>query len=414
VDYGFDRGVGSDLGDKIMKAYPTKPIGELCNLINGRAFKPSDWRPDGLPIVRIQNLNDRSKPFNKFDGKYSDKHFIDNGAILLSWSGTPGTSFGCFRWERGPGLLNQHIFKVITETSIIDGDFFIYAVNSRLDEMIRQAHGGVGLRHITKSKLEAIHLPIPKLEEQRRIVARLKECMERVEEIEGLRAEAIEEAEAMLPSLLNETFLDFRSSYEKVEIGDAAIETRYGTSKKCSTTNKGTAILRIPNVAGGFVNFDDLKYCSLDKKEQQKLILEKGDLLFVRTNGSRDLVGRCAIYEGNADDCKYGFASYLIRVRLDQTKMNPHFLAFFLNSTHGRSELDKRRRTSAGQFNINSENLRTIEILLPPIDVQEKTVDTLRVHQRQISELQVELRDAWETETHLRDAILRKAFAGEL
>ena len=84
----------------MMMAWPTKPIGELCDLINGRAFKPSDWGTEGLPIVRIQNLNDQSKPFNKFDGKYSDKHFIDNGAILPSWSGTPGTSFGCFRWLR--------------------------------------------------------------------------------------------------------------------------------------------------------------------------------------------------------------------------------------------------------------------------------------------------------------------------
>ena len=70
-----------------MKVYPTKPIGELCKLINGRAFKPSEWENKGLPIVRIQNLNDLSKPFNRFDGKYSDNHFIDNGAILLSWSG---------------------------------------------------------------------------------------------------------------------------------------------------------------------------------------------------------------------------------------------------------------------------------------------------------------------------------------
>ena len=192
-----------------MPVWPQKPIGELCDLINGRAFKPSEWETKGLPIVRIQNLNDQSKPFNRFNGSYADKHFIDNGAILLSWSGTPGTSFGCFRWMRGPGILNQHIFKVIPKDTIIDGDYFIHAVNSRLDEMIRQAHGGVGLRHITKSKLEAIHLPVPKLEEQRRIVARIKECMERVEEIEGLRVDTILEAEASLPSLLNENIPRF-------------------------------------------------------------------------------------------------------------------------------------------------------------------------------------------------------------
>ena len=174
-----------------MMSWETKPIGELCCLINGRAFKPSDWSTDGLPIVRIQNLNNPSKPFNKHDGSYAEKHFIDDGSILLSWSGTPGTSFGCFQWMRGPALLNQHIFKVLVDEDVIDGEFYIHAVNGKLDEMIQQAHGGVGLRHITKRKLEGILLPIPPLAEQRRIVSRIKECLERVSEIERLQEEAI-------------------------------------------------------------------------------------------------------------------------------------------------------------------------------------------------------------------------------
>ena len=55
-----------------MVKWSTKPIGELCDLINGRAFKPSDWGTEGLPIVRIQNLNDHNKPFNNYSGTYSD------------------------------------------------------------------------------------------------------------------------------------------------------------------------------------------------------------------------------------------------------------------------------------------------------------------------------------------------------
>jgi type I restriction enzyme S subunit len=71
------------------KKWNYKSIGDICHLINGRAFKPSDWGSDGLRIVRIQNLNDPSKPFNLFNGKVLDKHIIDNGTVLLSWSGTP-------------------------------------------------------------------------------------------------------------------------------------------------------------------------------------------------------------------------------------------------------------------------------------------------------------------------------------
>src|SRR5207248_2982031 len=116
-------------------------IGSICRLVNGRAFKPSDWSTEGIQIVRIQNLNDIDKPFNYYNGTPDDKHLIDDGDVLLSWSGTPGTSFGCFIWNRGKGVVNQHIFKVLVNEKTVDKEYFVFAVNSVLDEMIAQAHG---------------------------------------------------------------------------------------------------------------------------------------------------------------------------------------------------------------------------------------------------------------------------------
>src|SRR5207247_9133027 len=76
-------------------------IGDICSLVNGRAFKPTDWTDVGLPIVRIRNLNDESKPFNYYNGTFDPKHEVNDGEVLISWSGTPGTSFGAFIWTRG-------------------------------------------------------------------------------------------------------------------------------------------------------------------------------------------------------------------------------------------------------------------------------------------------------------------------
>ena len=78
-----------------------KSVGEICQLINGYAFKPSDWSTEGTPIVRIQNLNNESAEFNYFKGELDKKYYIDSGTLLFSWSGTPGTSFGAFLWDRG-------------------------------------------------------------------------------------------------------------------------------------------------------------------------------------------------------------------------------------------------------------------------------------------------------------------------
>lgn len=163
----FVRMFGDAVESPMEWKFPFATIGEICNLVNGRAFKPAEWADAGLPIVRIQNLRDSSKPMNKFDGEVHEKHLIESGDVLLSWSGTPGTSFGCFVWERGRAILNQHIFRVEYDNSRMERDFFVHAMNSRLDEMISRAHGGVGLRHITKAQLNKIKLPIPPLNEQR-------------------------------------------------------------------------------------------------------------------------------------------------------------------------------------------------------------------------------------------------------
>ena len=147
-------------------------IGELCQLINGYAFKPSDWSSEGTPIVRIQNLNNILAEFNYFKGKLDKKYYIDNGALLFSWSGTPGTSFGAFIWNRGPAIINQHIFRVIPKKGI--NLFYLkYALNGKLSDIIAKSHGGVGLQHITKKDLEKINISVPSLNIQNKIVMTL-------------------------------------------------------------------------------------------------------------------------------------------------------------------------------------------------------------------------------------------------
>lgn len=165
-------------------------IGDELELLNGMAFKPTDWVPSGLPIVRIQNLNNPLAPFNYCDpAKARDRSLIDDGAFLISWSGTPGTSFGAFIWQRGSAVLNQHIFRCDFKTTNFDPAFLQLAINGRLDEMIAKAHGGVGLQHITKGKLEAMLIALPPLPEQHRVVAKVNELMALCNQLETAQAE---------------------------------------------------------------------------------------------------------------------------------------------------------------------------------------------------------------------------------
>jgi len=168
--------------------YPMVPIGDICELFNGRAFKPEDWEgadSGGIPIVRIQNLNTPDSAFNYFTGEVSEKNTINNGELLFSWSGSRGTSFGAHIWKGGKAVLNQHIFKIGFDESRATKMYLLHALNKAVIEVEENLHGGVGLVHITKGNLEKIEIPLPPLEVQKELVAEI-EVYQKV--INGARA----------------------------------------------------------------------------------------------------------------------------------------------------------------------------------------------------------------------------------
>jgi len=143
-------------------------------LLNGHAFKKSQWSTKGLPIVRIQNLKSPEANFNHFDGLLPDKYRARTGDLLFAWSGTPGTSFGAHIWTGGDAWINQHIFRVDYPADLFTAKFLRLALNRNLQDYIEEAQGGVGLAHITKSKLDDSRLAVPPLPEQRRLVGRIE------------------------------------------------------------------------------------------------------------------------------------------------------------------------------------------------------------------------------------------------
>ena len=157
--------------------WPQVEIGDICNLVNGRAFKPSDWSEDdsgGIPIIRIQNLNSEKSNFNYYTGEVQARYIVDQGELLFSWSGSRGTSFGAHIWNGGKAILNQHIFKVEFEGNIANKTYLYSALNRAVAEVEQNLHGGVGLVHITKGNLERIRIPLPPMASQEAIVAEIE------------------------------------------------------------------------------------------------------------------------------------------------------------------------------------------------------------------------------------------------
>ncbi len=178
-------------------------LGDLFTIFNGKAFKPKDWTEKGIPIVRIQNLNNPLAEYHLYDGPIEERYHLNGNELLFAWSGTPGTSFGAHIWKDQEAVLNQHIFKLEFNQKELDKGFLKNAMNFRILKLIDDAHGSAGLRHITKKMFEETIIPLPPLSEQSRIAAKIAQLFALLRKVESSTQQY-----AKLQTLLKSKVLD--------------------------------------------------------------------------------------------------------------------------------------------------------------------------------------------------------------
>jgi type I restriction enzyme S subunit len=156
-------------------------IDDTGSYVNGLAFNQHTWTNEGTPIIRIQNLTNPSAEFNYAEGPFPDDRMVEDGDILVSWSAT----LEAFVWDRGPAVVNQHIFKVIPDNRIVDSNFLFHLLRSSIRILADgdAAHGLV-MKHINRGPFVTHPVAIPPLVEQRRIVAKVNELMALCDELE--------------------------------------------------------------------------------------------------------------------------------------------------------------------------------------------------------------------------------------
>ena len=147
----------SELGE-VPRGWKARSLYETAEFINEAAFKSEDFCEPGfgLPIVKIAELKDGVSAQTKSSDRVPDpKQLIDTGELLYSWSGSPDTSLDAFLWTRGRGLLNQHIFKVVTPT-IAQKRFVYYLLKFLKPTLVEIARNKqtTGLGHVTVSDMK--------------------------------------------------------------------------------------------------------------------------------------------------------------------------------------------------------------------------------------------------------------------
>ena len=185
---------------------------------------------------------------------------------------------------------------------------------------------------------------------------------------------------------------------------------QYGSSKKTDADSNGVPVLRMGDIVDGKIVLNNLKYLPKEHDEFLELLLNKGDLLFNRTN-SRELVGKTAVYTGIPNPCS--FASYLIRVRF-HPRIDSMIVAYYINSVYGKDWILSVVSQQAGQANVNGTKLKLLSVPMPPEKEQQILVEEVERHLSVADEVEKTITAELKRAEQLRQSILKKAFSGKL
>lgn len=383
-------------------------VGDVSNLVNGDAYKPHEWSTSGVPIIRIQNLNDESKPYNYWSGSLNNRVKVKTGDVLLAWSGTPGTSFGTHLWQRGEGVLNQHIFRVDLKNNNIVPTWFVYATNHRLHILIDKAHGGVGLRHVTKGEVEKLEIPLPPVNEQKRLANVLTEQMTAVARARAAAEAQLKAAKDLPAAYLRTVFDDSESQgWQFVKVGDISSLIIDGPHVTPMYVPKGVPFVTVRNIVNRRVDLSQLSYITeTDHAEfARRGKAEKGDILYTK-DGTLGIP--CVV---DIDE-EFSFFVSVALIKLIRERADSRFVAYALESPMVLKQVELLG-AGAGLKHMVLRSIRALEIPLPPMPEQRKIADTLNEQMLKAEQTKKILKDQLDSINKLPAALLRQAFSGK-
>jgi type I restriction enzyme S subunit len=378
-------------------------LGQVMDFQNGRAFKSSEWQTEGLPIIRIQNLNNFNAPFNYFNGAFDNRILVDTGDLLFSWSGTVGTSFGPHIWNRPQALLNQHIFKVKLNSTIEKryAYYSLLSITSRIEENV---NGSVGLTHITKTKLINFEIPLPSLVKQHEIVTKLDNAFADVDLSFQKTTESLEYLSSCFDSFLDKILKNQILEFGQKKMVDVLEIARGGSPRPISsylTNDKdGVNWVKISDASSSKKYITETSQKIKPEGVSRSRLVNPGDFLLSNSMS----FGRPYIM--GTSGCVHD--GWLV-LSNDKKLLNQDYLYYVLGSKY---IYDQFNRTAAGSTvrNLNISLAGQVTFPVPDLETQEALVSQLTDFETSIDELKNSMGEKLIKLLELKNSILSSAF----
>lgn len=317
------------------------------------------------------------------------------------------------------GVATSELIPMLPDPKRLDREFLVYYLRSPIFLDFCNANTrGANLPRIAMKELWKHRIPAPKsIPEQRRIVARVKECMERMEEITALTKEQSKAESQVIRSARREFLgspLAIPSGWEEERL-EALADVIYGISAAISKNKDpkiGPPIIRMANISiAGLLDLSDLRYCIIPKGKERHFALNPGDLLLNWRSGSAKHVGKTALFNETGF---YTCASFILRIRSKEGISNNRFLRHVLNFMRSEGVFSGQSRMQINH-KLNATEFSAFPVRIPStIGEQVVIADQLDAIEAISNQICNEILTKSHEVQELRESILRKAFSGEL
>ena len=399
-----------------MPTYPTYKLGEICELLNGFAFKSSNYVQSGLRVIRITNVKkgyviDDEPQFYPIETQEElKKYILKKGDLLISLTGNVGR-VGILSEELLPAALNQRVGCLrVKDKNRVSLQYLFHLLNTNsFEKDCINSSKGIAQKNMSTEWLKEYEINLPPLATQRAIVTRIETLFAELDKaVQHLRT-AQQQLKTYRQAVLKAAFEGCENA-EKHLFGELMADVRngYGAKPTDCGTNK---LLRISSVRAMNLNLDDFRFNNSSFDERN--IIQENDLLFTRYNGSVDLVGVCAYVPELYDT--YAYPDKIIRFRPKVCNtFHSKFLQYYINQGKAREFVRSKIKTTSGQNGISGSDIKKIEIPLPTLTEQQRIVKEIESRLSQATASETYIENALQQAEALRQSILKKAFSGEL
>jgi type I restriction enzyme S subunit len=400
-----------------MKDWPSVALGDIFEIARGGSPRPIQnfltEEPDGVNWVMIGDASDSSKYITHTKKRIlktgvKNSRMVYPGDFLL----TNSMSFGHPYIMKTSGCIHDGWLVLSNKKGVIDQDYFYHLLGSDLiyAEFSRLASGST-VKNLNIEIVKGIKVPLPPLEEQRRIAA----ILDKADGVRRKRKEAIRLTEELLRSTFLEMFGDPVTNpkgWRKISLGELLAEPlqngAYFPKERYVEAPDGVEMVHMSDAFYNFVERGQLKRVQVTSEEFEKYKLIPNDVLIAR---------RSLNYEGSAKPCLISeadqpliFESSLIRVRLNAEVIDSFFFFSYMLEPRARSAYVFPNVTKSTISGINQAGLRRISVLVPPMSNQKKYRDIYK----KILGTQSNYQKDYENIDNLFNSLLQRAFRGEL